>query len=176
MIKITTFARRSRQVYTLVMSIFVKPSAPTKPKTKNVSSVAIIYAVIIVVFVVAQLFTFEEFVALVESYGLPGGVVFARFLAAYLVTVEVFALPFLLRMRVSTAMRVVSMICGWLVALIWFGISLWLVISTNTVGNIGFVGSVVALTPGWWAVFISIAPGTLSIWASWGMWPLVRKK
>lgn len=176
MIKITTFARRSRQVYTVGMSIFVKTSAPIKPKTKDAPFVAIMYAAIIVVFAVAQLFTFEEFITLVESYGLPGGVVFAHFLAAYLVTIEVFALPFLLRMRVSTAMRVVSMACGWLVALIWLGISLWLVFSVNSVGNVGFLGDVITLVPGWWAVFISVALVSLSAWSSWGMWPLSRKK
>jgi len=158
------------------MIILPKASAPILPKTKDAPIIALMYASIIVVLVVAQLFSFDKFLTIVESYWLPGGVVFAHFLAAYLVIVEVFALPFLLRMRVSLAMRVVSMGCGWLVALIWLGISLWLVISTNAVGNIGFVGSVVALAPGWWAVFISIALGTLSAWASWGMWPLVRKK
>jgi len=158
------------------MSIFVKTSVPIKPITKSAPAVAILYAAIIVVFVVAQLFTFEKFIVIVENYALPGGVVLAHFLAAYLVTIEVFALPFLLRMRVSTALRVVSMICGWLVALLWLGISIWLVTSDSSVDNVGFLGDVVSLAPGWLSVFISLVLVGLGGWSSWGMWPFARKK
>lgn len=158
------------------MSIFVQATAPGKPKTKNIKTIALLYAAIILVFAVSQLYTFEGFLTLLDSFGLPGGSSTAQVLAAVIVITEVFALPFLLRMRLSPAMRVVSMVCGWLVALKWFALSLWVMFTVNAISNIGFLGDVVHLTPGWWTVFFSVALGILAAWASWGMWPLGRKK
>lgn len=162
--------------YSVSMSIFAKTTAPRKPKTDNIQSIALLYAAILVVFVVSQLFTFESFNQLFESFWLPGGVVFAHFLAAVTVIAEVLALPFLLRMRLSRAMRLLSMVCGWLVAGIWLFISLWLVLTVNAIYNIGFFGEILNLQPGWWAVLFCVAITILSVWASWGMWPLPKKK
>ena len=158
------------------MSIFVQATDAGKPKTKNVKTIALLYAAVILVFVVAQLFSFEDFMTLLDSFVLPGGSRTAQILAAVIVIAEVFALPFLLRMRLSPAMRVVSMVCGWLVALIWLALSLWVMLSVNAISNIGFLGDVVHLTPGWWTVLFSVALGILAAWASWGMWPMTRKK
>lgn len=133
--------------------------------------IAIFYAVILVVMAVAQLFSFDEFLKLVTDFGFPGGIRYAHFIVAFLVTAEVFAVPFLLRMPLSPAFRWVSMVCGWLVALIWTKITIWLVIKDGIVGNVGFLGTIVDTMPGWWAIFISLAFGILAIWASWGMWP-----
>ncbi|HEY8885919.1 MAG TPA: hypothetical protein VIM31_00240 [Candidatus Microsaccharimonas sp.] len=153
------------------MSIFPTTTPAPAPKTKNVQKIAIFYAVIIVVMVVAQLFTFDEFLKLVTSFGFTGGIRYAHFLAAFLVVAEVFALPFLLRMPLSTAFRWFSMILGWFVALIWLKISLWLMIQDTFANNVGFLGTAVNLMPGWWAVLVSVAFGILAAWASWGMWP-----
>lgn len=176
MSKITTFACEAGAGYSVSMSIFVQATDAGKPKTKNVRTIALLYALIIIAFVVSQLFTFEAFMVLLASFGLPGGASAAHVLAAVFVITEVFALPFLLRMRLSPAMRVVSMVCGWLVALKWLALSLWVVLSVNAISNIGFLGDVVRLTPGWWTVFFSAALGILAAWASWGMWPVTRKK
>jgi hypothetical protein len=155
----------------LNMSVFVQPTPSTTPKTKDVKTIATFYAAVLVIMVVAQLFTFDDFLKLVTDFGFPGGIRYAHFLAAILVTVEVFALPFLLRMSLSPAFRFLSMVCGWLVALIWAKITLWLAIKDGIVNNIGFLGTVVNIMPGWWAIFIAFAFGILAAWASWGMWP-----
>jgi len=175
-IKITTFARQTAPVYSVNMSIFVKSTPANRPKTKNAPTIALLYAGILVVFVVAQLFSFEEFITIIDSYWLPGGIVTARVLSAVIVITEVFALPFLLRMRLSPAMRVVSMVCGWMVAAVWIKLTLWLMLTTNAVTTVGLLGDVVSLTPGWWSVMLSLSLGILAAWSSWGMWPLVRKK
>lgn len=156
------------------MSIFPHTTPAPTPKTKDASKIAIVYAVILVVLVVAQLFTFDDFLSLVGDFGFPGGIRYAHFIAALLVASEVFALPFLLRMQLSPAFRWFSMILGWLVAIIWTKISIWLVIHEGIANNVGFLGTVVSLQPGWWAIFISIALGVLAAWASWGMWPYRR--
>jgi hypothetical protein len=158
------------------MSILRKPTPAPKPKTTDVKQVAIFYAVFLIILAVTQLFTFDRFLELIVSFGLPLGDRFAYFLGALIVTVEIFALPFLLRMPLSPAFRWFSIGCGWLVALIWLKISLWLVLSDSLVENVGYLGTLVNLMPGWWAVFISLALATLAVWSSWGMWPAKRKK
>lgn len=158
------------------MSVFARAVPASKPRTKESQNVAYFYAVILVVFALTQLFTFDTFVGLVEDFGFPGGTPIAHLVAGIIVASEVFALPFLLRMRLSPLMRLFSMGLGWLVAVIWLKISLWAVLIDTSASNIGMFGSLVDLVPGWWAVFISIALGLLAAWASWGLWPAKQLK
>ena len=158
----------------------VKTVVAIKPKTHEAQQVAYLYAGILVIFALTQLYTFDSFLTLIESYWLPGGDPIARLLAGIIVASEVFALPFLLGMKLSPLMRVFSMSLGWLVALIWIKIAFWLVMTINAVPNIGYLGTVVRLIPGWWSVFFGFALAILAGWASWGMWPTIdlprRKK
>lgn len=159
------------------MSIFVKSTTAPKPKTRDSQRIAYFYAFILVVFALAQLYAFDDFTKLLESFWLPGGVPIAHLVAGVIVVSEVFALPFLLSMDLSPLMRVVSMVMGWVTAATWIKLSLWLILTTNAVHNIGFLGTKVSLMPGWWAVFFGLALGILAAWASWGMWPLsIRRK
>lgn len=149
--------------------------APT-PKTDNVPKVALFLAAIILVMAIAQLFHFEDFVPLVEDFNLPGGVVVAQLFATGVVVLEVAALPFLLRMRLSKAMRFVSMVSGWLVLMLWMLVQIYLNSIYPEMQNNGLIGSVVEVGVGWWSVFLLGAFGVLAAWASWGMWPLARRK
>lgn len=153
------------------MRIFAQLTAPPVPKTKDTKHIALFYAGLLAIMAVTQLFTFESFLILVTTFDLPGGIQFAHFLTASLIVAEVFALPFLLRMQLSTAFRWVSMVCGWLVAIIWTTLTIWLVVQNNGVANVGFVGTIVDVVPGWWTIFMGIAFGLFATWASWGMWP-----
>ncbi|MBC7564770.1 hypothetical protein H7100_00855 [Candidatus Saccharibacteria bacterium] len=156
------------------MSMFPKITPAPTPKTKDTKHIAVFYAVVLVVMAVAQLFTFDDFMKLLVDFGLPGGVPGAHFLGAFLVTAEVFALPFLLRMSLSTAFRWVSMVLGWIVAGIWTVLTSWLVIRDTVTSNVGLLGTNVNLMPGWWAICISLSFGILAAWAAWGMWPYQR--
>lgn len=156
--------------------MFVKTTSAKKPKTVESQKIAYAYAAVLTVLVLCQLFTFDDFLILLESFWLPRGDVTANLLGAIIVISEVFALPFLLGMNLSPLMRVVSMVLGWVVPAAWFKLSLWLIFADNAVSNIGFLGTIVSLTPGWWAVFISIALGFMAAWASWGMWPIEKHK
>jgi len=157
------------------MSIFVKTTIAREPKTEDSKKIAYMYAFILVVFALCQLFTFDDFLNLLDSFWLPGGMVTAYLLGSSIVISEVFALSFLLRMKTSPLMRIVSMVFGWLLPIIWLAISLWLGLTINSVSNIGILGTVVELAPGWWVIFFSISIGILSAWASWGLWPIERK-
>ena len=158
------------------MTFFVAATPAPKPKTYNAPKVALIAAAIILILTLAQLFHFEDFVPLIETFGLPGGVFVAQLFATSIVVLEVATLPFLLRMRLSNAMRFVSMACGWLVVVLWMLVQLYLTISHPDIHNNGLVGSVMEVGAGWWSVFALATLGILVAWASWGMWPLARRR
>jgi len=157
------------------MKIFVKATKAKKPRTSESQKIAYAYAAILVIFALTQLFTFDKFLILVESFGLPGSDIVARLFVSTIVTSEVLALPFLLGLNLSQLMRVISMVLGWAVPLVWLKVTLWLLFTTNSVSNIGLLGTTIKLVPGWWLVFVSIALGILSAWASWGLWPGKRE-
>lgn len=158
------------------MSIFAKTTPAPAAKSKDVVKISIFYAAILTIFALAQLFTFETFLELFGDFDLPGGVAGGYALATVLVTLEVFAIPFLLRMRLSPAFRWFSAFAGVAVAVIWLYVSMWVVLHDTPVVTIGFLGTVVSMMPGWWAVVKSLALGVLAAWALWGMWPLPAKK
>ena len=145
-------------------------SWPVPPRTKDSGTVALFYAVILVVFTAAQLFSLEKFIPLMETFGLPGEHT-ERFVAIALVMCGVFALPFLLRMKLSIGMRWVSMIAGWVVPALWLAVSLWIHMTGTPVANAGLLGASVPLEPGWWMVFVSAGLGILAAWSAWGLWP-----
>jgi len=153
--------------------IFIGKITKTRqPKTIDSLKVAYMYAIMLIICVVCQLFTFEKFVPLIESFGLPWGELGAKIIAFIIVTCEVFSLPFLLRIDVWQVFRVKSMILSWIVPLIWLFLAIWINLSPINISTVGFLGTVVNLVPGWWAVFFSISLGILSFWASWGLWPI----
>ncbi len=153
------------------MSGFVNATLAKRPRVRQARQVACFYAAILVIFVLAQLFTFDEFTILLTEFNFPGGAPFAQLVAVVIVVSEVFALPFLLELSLSPLMRIVSMILGWAVPIIWIKLAFWLIFSATTVTNIGYFGTVISLIPGWWAVFFGIALGILAGWSSWGLWP-----
>lgn len=158
------------------MSILAKPTAAPNPRSKDASLIAMLYAIILGVMAVTQLFTFEHFLELLSTFTLPLGGEITYLIGALIVVTEIFALPFLLRMPLSKTFRWVSMVCGWLAPLIWIKLTLWLVIAEPLVDNVGLLGTTVGLLPGWWAVMVAAALAILAGWASWGLWPGKRKK
>lgn len=158
------------------MSLFVQTTPPSAPKTENVRIVALVYAGFLVLMAVGQLYGFEKFIPLLQSFWLPGGAVLATLLAGLIVTLEVFALPFLLRMQLSPLMRWVSMYAGISVACIWIFLSVWANVTDNVLDNIGLLGVKVSLPVGWWAVLLTMALFVLAVWSAWGMWPSSSQK
>ena len=157
------------------MKLLRKTTPAPKPRTEESRQIAYAYAILLIVLVLCQLFTFDKFLTLLQGFAFPGGDVTAHLVGSLIVVSEVFALPFLLELNLSPLMRVVSMVFGWIVPLIWFKLALWLIFSVTTVTNTGLLGTVVDIVPGWWMVYISVALGMMAAWASWGLWPLKRK-
>jgi len=158
------------------MSYSVKATEAEKPKSKESQRAALLLAAILLIMLVAQLFSYDHFPALIASLWFPGGEQSAQFLAAFIVVAELFALPFLIRMKVSIGFRVMSMLMGWIAVAIWIKIALWAMLATNRSSNIGLLGDTISIAPGWGIVCVSIALGVLTVWASWGLWPIQRRK
>lgn len=161
--------------YTASMSLFVQATAAPRPKTKNIRTVGIALAGVFVVMAVAQLFTFEKFPDVIKAMWLPGGDEVASVRAALIICLEVGAIPFLLSMRLSPAMRFLSMLSGWAVVLAWLAASLWQNLGSAVIANSGLLGATVKLPVGWWNVLFCLALGLLAAWAAWGLWPLKKR-
>ncbi len=158
------------------MSFFVQATPPPKPRTSNIQTVSLLAATILAVMVLAQLFSFEDFPAVISSLWLPGGEFTAKVSTAVLVTAEVLALPFLLSLRLSPLFRIVSMVLGWAVVLLWTSLTVWENLVIGAISNSGLFGATIPLPVGWWSVLFSLALGVLIVWTSWGMWPMRKKK
>lgn len=100
----------------------IKAALPPKLKNKHAQFFAWLLGLIFLLMALVQLVKFEDFTPFVGSV-FDGGAA-EKVIAAIIVTTEVFALPFLLRMRLSPLMRIASMVCGWFAALIWLWISI----------------------------------------------------
>lgn len=101
--------------------------------------VRIITACTIAVMVVSQLLTYETFVDVFVGAG-----VWDILVAAFIVVIEVAALPYLLSMDLSKLARMTSRVAGGLVVLVWA-----IVLATIPWGApAGFLGTVVVLPSG----------------------------
>lgn len=154
------------------MSFFVQSTAPPQSKTKYVEVCSIALAVVFVMLAVAQLYSYEEFPDVIASLWLPGGRTFASLLAALIVVLEVAAIPFLLSMWLSPAMRIVSMVAGWLAATTWIGLSVWANVSVNAITNSVVLGATIPTATGWWQVLVFVVIAGLLTYISWSKWPL----
>ena len=156
-------------VYTRIMKHIVATS-PVKPKTKDSALAAQVYAGILVVVEVVWLLGFDRFVAALDSYGLPGwngGLVAAICLSLF----GIFALPFLLQMKLSPAMRFVSMVSSWLMVALWLTLSVWSTVFSDQIPSVALVAPVLELPPGWWMITLATGIGILCVWSTWGLWP-----
>lgn len=156
------------------MSFFVQSTSARQPKTPNVRTVSRALAIVLAVMAVTQIATLSGFIGAIGDFWLPFDLVGQRLLISLLIVGELAAIPFLLRLRLSPAMRIVSMVSGWLVLAVWLVLQVWINTTVNVVANNGILGGV-ALPVGWYMVFGVVALGALAAWSSWGLWPLRRK-
>ena len=119
-------------------------------------------AAIITVMVVAQLFTFEKFPDVIGQLLQTDDEVLINALAAVVVIVEVTAIPFLLFMPLSPAMRLLSMISGWLTIAIWIGFITFGSVKASEAINSGVLGATLSVPVGLWMLPILVIFG---IWA-----------
>jgi hypothetical protein len=130
------------------MSVFAVSTPAPNPQSKGVALISLVYVGLLVSMIVAQLFTFEDFLVLLNRLQLPIVDVPLDALAPIIVAAEVAALPYLLRMSLSPAFRLLSALCAALVPVLWATI----IILQHTVGqtgnSIGLFGDVIAVSDG----------------------------
>lgn len=148
------------------MKFIELPRFSQKPKSSYVQPVSLLLAAILLLMTVAQLFKYEEFPEVLATIGIGG---WEGIAAAIIVILEVAALPFLLFIQLTPAMRFLSMTAGWAVVAWWIVVSL--TAAFNGAGDSGFFGAVVDVPGSWGGVFFALSLAVLMAWASWGMWP-----
>ncbi len=153
--------------------IHALPALP--PHSDMARTIAWLYAGVLVVMVIAQLFAFEDFIPLIQNYELPGGQGTATLVAGLIVIYEVFAIPFLLRMRLSPLFRWFSLICGLLVAAVWAFLAFWATLHSIDLTNSGLLGTKVKVAIGWPQLLITVTLAVLAIASTVGLWPVRRK-
>lgn len=152
--------------------IIAKPA--DEPRSVVVRNTAWVYAGVLVVMAVAQLFAFEKFVPLMDDYLFPGGHGTATLVASSIVFIEVFALPFLLRMFVSDGMRWFSLVCSVLVPLIWLRLSLYSTFAQESLKNGGLLGTKVTVSSDVQLLVASLLL-VVSLYVVHGLWPVSKK-
>lgn len=139
-----------------------------KPVTTAELAASTYLAFFFMVAVLTQLFAFEAYPSVIQSYGLPIADELALPLAALLVCLEVFAIPYLLWMRVSRLMHRLSFVCGWAVLCYWLGVGVWQSLVDFHIVNAGLFGAKLLLPQGWWLVSYCLILIVLMTYVSWG--------
>lgn len=128
------------------------------PKQLSVKLVSLILAFLIVIAALLQLFSFEDYPAIVESYIEPlfGVAGLGLPLAALIVALEILAIPHLLWMKLSPLMYYVSKVSCWTVLVYWFFVGVWQVAGDLVNNSAGLFGPKILVPQGWWLVGYSL--------------------
>jgi len=155
---------------------FPKSQSIAKPKLLSLQAATLYMALFFVVAALSQLFAFEAYPDVLKGYGIPFISDFALPLAALVVTLEVFAVPALLWMKLSPLMRVVSIVSGWLVLAHWLFVGVWQSLADFPIPNAGLFGAKVHLPQGWWLVsYMSILLILMAYIAFGNRLPIIQK-
>ncbi|MFZ2545057.1 MAG: hypothetical protein WAW80_03710 [Candidatus Saccharimonadales bacterium] len=152
--------------------IVALPAHP--PRSNAYRNIAWVYAAILTVMAVGQLFSFEKFIPLITNYSLPGGHGTGVLAASLIVIFEVLALPYLLRMPLSPLMRWVSLLCGFLVAVLWIGLAITVLTHASWVHNSGMLGLKIVVPAGVVSLFVSLVLMALAIISVVGLYPSLK--
>lgn len=103
---------------------FASASPAPEPRNSRAIYIGWIAAMIMIIFAVTHLFRIDTFVPELDG-ALPGGRAVAAWSAAAVVVMEVFAVPFLLRMRLSKLARMKSASFVVIAPLFWLLVAIW---------------------------------------------------
>lgn len=150
------------------MVLFAKATLPARPLEGKSRIFPILLVGIIVGSMLAQLFTFDEFIVLYAD----SGSAFLSVFPSIIVVLELLSLPFLLQMALSPAFRWLSMVSGWAVVVLWV---VAMVVLSNTAGanlSVGFFGTVIDTPLSLWSGLLFGLVGVLVAYTSYLLWPL----
>jgi hypothetical protein len=154
-------------------TVVAEEAAPARSEPVKIT--ALVFAGILIVMAIGQLFSFEKFIPLIGDYMLPGGERTATIIASLIVISEVFALPFLLRMRLSPLMRWVSLSFNLAIVTIWLLLGLTVMVGNIDLSNSGLIGTKVAIPGGLIQMIVTSILTALAVLSIWGLWPRNKK-
>lgn len=105
-----------------------------------------------IVMAVSQLFAFEDYPAIVASYGIPVLSNASSLVAIVIVLTEIIAIPVLIGMKISPLVAKISVVAGWFTLIYWLAIGLWQSTTDEFIANAGLFGAKILLPQGWWLV------------------------
>lgn len=141
----------------------ISATPPPKLQNKKLYILACIYALVIVVCMLGQLYRFDNILSFAGESNISNsqiGVVFWTVLQM----IQLFALPFLLRIHISSLMRIVSMIAAMLVPIFWAILAGWQLSVGSQV--VGIFGTEVEMLNVWWVTAIVATIGVVGFSAS----------
>jgi hypothetical protein len=112
-------------------------------------------AMVVTLLLIAQLYTFEDFPGVVETFGMPGGGVTVAVLVALIPLVEAASLPYLLSMETDRRTIRVSRYAALGVGIMWALISIWILLMGQSAAQSGIFGATIPLMGGVWAAAYS---------------------
>lgn len=124
------------------------------------------YAAILAVMALLQLFHFEEFLVIIQSYNIWNSPGDAALFATGIVVMEIFALPYLLRMRLSVAFRALSVIFSVVVPILWLYA---VVLLFGTATPTGLLGDKIVVYATGWSLTYAIILLAVAIKAAWAL-------
>ncbi len=134
-----------------------------KPYSKLAAKFGIAAAVIMTIMALLQLVRFDRFLPELDAQ-LPGGYGFAMFVAIVVVFAEIFAIPFLLQMKLSKGARFCSGLLALVPAWIWLLVTIW------SMGN-GYVAvefsTYFPFDTGWWTLAFNFVWLVFSFFVVW---------
>lgn len=174
--KTTVWGKRGE--YTIYMT-FAKAEKALEPRFHEAQIIAWIYATALVIMAVGQLFSFEDFIPYIRDLHLTGGEAVTVLFACLIVIAEVFALPFLLRMPLSSLMRWFGLGFSLFVPLAWLFVTILTYVTQPPEVASSMLGAITGTKIAVPNIFQLILAGILLILAvvsAAGLWPAKKKK
>lgn len=148
----------------IMKDIFPKAIKPPKLVKPYGPLLGYIAASILGAFAIVHLFRIDTLVDIVDQL-LSGGATAAGWFVVVVVLAEVFALPFLLRMKLSPAAHIVSGFNTILAPLMWTLFAIWSYGSTLSIGQFG---ELIELSSTWYVIalnFVWLGFNFYTLWA-----------
>lgn len=131
-----------------VMKAHISPVQATdapKVKSRKLLFIPYVTSAILLVMLLSQLATFDKFVPILNDYNLNGGLLMTQLTAVGIVISELFALPFLWRMKLSPLARFCSSLLGFAIVLFWLSLGIVGIARAKQLDNTGLFGSLLHL-------------------------------
>ena len=147
----------------IMMSMKWKIRAIEPPKLKKPYAVTLLWilAGVMLAFALLHLIRIDKLIPVItEVLGEAG----ATWFVVIAVLGEVFALPYLLRMKLSPAFRIKSGLWVLLVPLMWTCLSIWALGNGHSTGQFS---SYISLPASWWLIALNLLWLGVSYWVLW---------